>query len=74
MLCKYMNFRCNILALDEVFDGLDGLGCERIVNLINNITDIESVFIITHHTNDIELSYDYELTVVKNSTGISEII
>lgn len=74
MLCRYMNFRCNILALDEVFDGLDSLGCEKVVTLINNITDISSIFIITHHTNDIELSYDYELTVVKNSSGISEII
>lgn len=73
MLCKYMNFNCNILALDEVFDGLDSVGCERIVNLINNITDIESIFIITHHCNDIELSYDDEIVVVKNKDGISEI-
>lgn len=73
MLCKYMNFNCNILALDEVFDGLDSVGCERIVNLINNITDIESIFIITHHCNDIELSYDDEIVVVKNKNGISEI-
>ena len=73
MLCKYMNFNCNILALDEVFDGLDSLGCERIVSLINNITDIESIFIITHHATDIELSYDDEIVVVKNKHGISEI-
>ena len=74
MLCKYMDFNCNILALDEVFDGLDSVGCEKIVNLINNLSDIDSVFIITHHTNDIELSYDSEITVVKDKKGISRIV
>lgn len=73
MLCKFMNFNCNILALDEVFDGLDSLGCERIVDLINGLSDIESIFIITHHQGDISISYDSEIVVVKNSEGISEI-
>ena len=34
MLCKHLNFSSNILVLDELFDNLDSIGCQRVLNLI----------------------------------------
>lgn len=75
MLMHFLGFRSNILALDEIFDNLDSLGCEKIVDLISNkLTDIDSIFIITHHSDDLLIPCDLELKIAKNSNGISEII
>lgn len=74
MLSQYLNFSSNILVLDEIFDNLDSIGCQNVLNLISNkLTDIESVFIITHHT-DISIPYDNELVVVKDESGNSRLV
>lgn len=74
MLSQFLNFSCNILVLDELFDAVDQVGCESILNLITTkLKDIESIFIITHHA-DIAIPCDSEITVVKNNKGISEIL
>lgn len=73
MLCVYLNFSSNILVVDELFDNLDSVGCERILNLISHkLNDIESVYIITHHA-DIPIPFDAILTVTKGEDGISRI-
>ncbi len=73
MLNKYLNFSSNILVLDEIFDNLDSLSCQKIINLISTkLTDIESIFIITHHT-DISIPYDNEITIVKGEDNISRV-
>lgn len=73
MLCQFSNFSSNILVLDEIFDGLDQIGCQKVVDLISKkLIDIESVFIITHHS-DIPISADSTLTVIKNEFGVSTI-
>ena len=73
LLCEYMNFSTNILVLDELFDGLDSLGCERVLNIISSeLQDVDNIYIITHH-NDIDLPIDHILTITKNSYGISTI-
>ena len=73
MLCTFNNFSSNILVLDEVFDGLDALGCERVIDLITNkLHDIESVFIVSHRS-DLPITYDRELIIEKDSSGISKI-
>lgn len=73
MLCTFSDFSCNILCLDEIFDGLDATGCERILNLISKrLTDVESVFIVTHHS-DIAVPADSTITVYKDERGISSI-
>lgn len=73
MLCTHLNFSSNILVIDEVFDGLDSLGCQQIVDLIAlKLQDIDSIFIISHHT-DINIPYDKEITVIKNKEGVSHI-
>ena len=71
MLCKFLNFSCNILVVDEIFDNLDSIGCQRVINLISTeLSDISSIFVITHR-GDLEIPYDHELIVEKNEKGIS---
>lgn len=74
MLCKFLGFSCNILVADELFDACDKLGCQKIIDLISNkLCDIESVFIVTHHS-DLNLPEDSIITVEKDENGISRII
>ena len=74
MLTRYLDFSSNILVLDEIFDNLDSIGCQKVLNLISNkLTDISSIYIITHHS-DIDIPTDNELVVVKDENGVSRII
>lgn len=74
MLSQYLSFSSNILVLDEIFDNLDNIGCQNVLNMISNrLTDIESVFIITHHS-DIDIPTDNELMIVKDENGISKVV
>ena len=73
MLCQFSGFACSILVLDELFDNLDSSGCDNVLNLITKrLTDIESVFIITHHS-DISIPADSIITVYKDERGISSV-
>lgn len=73
MLCKFLNFSSNIIVLDEIFDNLDAVGCQRVLNVIaKKLSDIDSIYIVTHHS-DIDLPIDNEIVVIKNENGISEI-
>jgi DNA repair exonuclease SbcCD ATPase subunit len=71
MLCEYLGFGCNMLVLDEIFDGLDFIGCQKIIELISTkLPGIESIFVVTHRA-DLTIPYDRILSVEKNSQGIS---
>ena len=73
MLCKYLNFSSNILALDELTDNLDIKGTENLLNLISKkLNDVESIYIISHHS-DFQIPSDREILVIKNSSGVSHI-
>lgn len=72
MLCKHTSFSSNILVLDEIFDNLDSLGCQKVLDLITNkIHDVSSIFIITHHSDELNIPYDNRIVVIKNSDGKS---
>ena len=74
MLTRYLDFSSNILVLDEIFDNLDSIGCQKVLNLISNkLTDISSIYIITHHS-DIDIPADNELIVLKDENGISKVV
>lgn len=74
MLCKFLNFSCNILIVDEIFDNLDSIGCQKIVNLISTkLQDINNIYVVTHR-GDLEIPYDAEITVEKDEKGISRIV
>ena len=75
MLSQYLGFSSNILALDEVFDGLDAPSCQRVVDMIaKRFEDVSSIFIITHHDAELSIPYDKQIIVRKNDNGVSEII
>ena len=73
MLCKFLNFSCNILVLDEIFDNLDVIGCNRVINLISSkLSDIDSIYIITHH-DDLEIPNDIRWVITKDEFGVSSV-
>lgn len=75
MMSSFMNFSSNIIVLDEIFDNLDGYGTNGVINLISNkLCDVESIFIISHHSDELQIPNDTELKVVKNNEGISEVL
>lgn len=74
MMCQYLNFGSNILVLDEITDNLDSVSCDRVLNFIaNELKDIESVFIISHHSSELGICNDGEIIVMKDANGVSEI-
>lgn len=74
MLCQFLDFRCNILCVDEIFDNLDSLSCDKILDLLSKrLNDLESIFIISHHT-DLAIPQDSIITVVKQENGVSNVL
>ena len=74
MLNVYLNSGANILVLDEITDFLDKTSCAAVMNLIEKeLTNIESVFIVSHHADELGLPVDSEIKVIKNADGISQI-
>lgn len=74
MMQEYTGFNSNIIVLDEILDFLDARGCDEVINFITNrLSDIESIFIITHHADELNTSNDSRITVVKNKSGVSYI-
>ena len=73
ILSKQLNIHSNILVLDEIYDNADAISCQKITNLISTLTDISSVFIISHHVQDLGITYDNQLLVEKSEQGISSI-
>lgn len=71
ILSKQLGIRSNLLVCDEIFDNLDTQGCSKILNLLSSLTDVDSVFIISHHAQDLELTKDNEIIVEKNESGLS---
>lgn len=73
MLRTYLDFSSNILVLDEITDSLDIVGASQLLNLITTkVTDVEAIYIISHHT-DFELPIDDEILIVKESDSFSRI-
>ena len=74
MLSQFLNFSSNILVLDEICDNLDYIGCQKVMNLISTkLSDISSLFIITHHSDELAIPYDNELMIIKDENGISKL-
>lgn len=61
----------SILAVDECFDGLDSLGCEKVIGLFQTLDT--SVYIITHHADSLQIPFDQELVVVKGQDGVASL-
>ncbi|MDY5984333.1 MAG: hypothetical protein SPI94_02560, partial [Candidatus Onthovivens sp.] len=74
MLNVYLNSSANILVLDEITDFLDKTSCAAVMKLIEKeLNTIESVFIVSHHADELGIPVDSEIKVIKNTDGISQI-
>jgi DNA repair exonuclease SbcCD ATPase subunit len=74
MMSQYLDFSSNIIILDEIFDNLDSLGCNNLINLVSHkLNDVESVFIVSHHADELCIPYDCEMVIIKNELGISKV-
>ena len=74
LLYSYLNLSANILVLDEITDFLDKKSCKAVMQLLEKeLNTVESVFIISHRSNDLEIPIDSEIKVIKNENGISEL-
>ena len=74
MMTQYLDFSSNILVLDEITDNLDTIGCNNVLNLISKkLDDIESIFIISHHADELAIPADCEMVIVKDTNGISRV-
>jgi DNA repair exonuclease SbcCD ATPase subunit len=75
MLITYLDLNANILVLDEITDFLDKKSCKAVMSLLENaLQTVESVFIISHHDETLEIPIDHKITIVKNTHGISELL
>ena len=73
MMTRYLGFSSNILVLDEITDALDSVSCDKVINFITEeLKDVESVFIISHHALELMLPEDSRIIVEKNELGVSE--
>ena len=74
LLTSYLGLSANIIVLDEITDFLDKKSCQAVMTLLEKeLHTIESVFIISHHAEELELPVDSEIRVIKNEFGISEL-
>lgn len=63
----------NVLFYDELFEALDGIGSENVVELLKERLDsVDSIFVITHNESLAPLFND-KITVVKDKNGVSTI-
>jgi DNA repair exonuclease SbcCD ATPase subunit len=75
LLITYLDMNANILVLDEVTDFLDKKSCRAVMKLLEStLQTVESVFIVSHHAEELEIPVDSEIKIVKNGHGISGII
>jgi DNA repair exonuclease SbcCD ATPase subunit len=74
LLNSYLGLSANILVLDEITDFLDKKSCRAVMRLLEKeLNTVESVFIISHHAEELEIPVDSEIKVIKNESGISEL-
>ena len=74
LLTSYLGLSANILVLDEITDFLDKKSCSAVMRLLEKeLQTVESVFIISHHAEELEIPVDSEIKVIKNELGISEL-
>jgi DNA repair exonuclease SbcCD ATPase subunit len=74
LLTSYLDLSANILVLDEITDFLDKRSCQAVMKLLEKeLQTVESVFIISHHVEELDLPIDSEIKITKNANGISEL-
>jgi ABC-type lipopolysaccharide export system ATPase subunit len=65
-------FSSNLLVLDEVLDNIDDVGTTIILDIIKDLANNSSIYIISH--NNYNIDYDNVITICKTSDRLSEIL
>lgn len=74
MMCHYLGFSANMLVLDEISDALDAVSCQKVMGFISSsLSEVESVFVVSHHADELDIPVDGEIAVVKDGKGVSSI-
>lgn len=64
----------NVAIYDECFDGLDAVGMEQVLNLLNKEqNDVGTIFVISHNDN-LKSMFDKSLIISKDTDGNSKIV
>lgn len=67
LVMKKSNLQVNALFYDEVFENLDAVGCENVVELLKSRLDVaDSIFVITHNES-LKPLFNNVMTVVKEN-------
>lgn len=61
----------NIALYDEVFDGLDSIGCENVIKLLKDRLNIVSTIFVITHNEELKSLFEKSITMVKEN-GISK--
>lgn len=65
--------KCNLMVLDEIFDGLDNFGIDSVLDTVYNLfDDSQSLYVITHN-NSLKSRFNNIVKVIKTD-NVSEII
>ena len=63
----------NILIMDEIFDGLDDVSFNIVLDLLSDeMQDVEDNIIISHRNIE-EIPFDHKIEVIKNKNNVSEV-
>lgn len=69
---KRASGRLNILLYDEMFDGLDAVGCENAIQLLHEMEQsVETIYVITH--NDVLKAFFDKTLVVTKEDGATRV-
>lgn len=73
ILMRKSNTKSNLLIYDELFESLDGVGSENVIELLKQrLNSVSSIFVVTHNET-LKPLFENTMTVVKNSDGMSYI-
>lgn len=74
ILMRKSDAQSNVLIYDELFESLDGVGSERVVELLRERlgNTVTSIFVVTHNET-LKPLFGNTITVIKESDGVSRI-
>lgn len=66
--CRSTAAKLNILCADEIFDGLDNEGCQRVASLLKDMTKEFPTIIVVSHNDSLKEYFDKTITATKKNS------
>ena len=71
---SHSNMKTNFAFYDECFEGLDEIGCQKVIEILKDkVKTVGNIFVITHN-DALKPFFDNFIKVEKNSSGFSEVV